>query len=163
MCLCIVVGIDGYSRVLVYRNCSSDNGADTDLSYFQKAVCDYGMPSRVRADRGVENVRVAEFMLTTRGTGRHSFIAGRSVHNQRIEQLWRDVSVAVTGTYKAVFQSLEEQDLLDADNSTDLWCLHYVFMPRIQSSIDGFRHAWCRHRLSTERGRSPLQVRYCLL
>ena len=44
-------------------------------------------PSRIRVDRGVENVLVCDAIVQFRGEGRGSFIAGPSTHNQRIERL----------------------------------------------------------------------------
>lgn len=82
-------GIDGYSRVPVFLKCSSNNRAETVQMYFEEAVQMYGVPIRVRTDKGGENFQIAQYMLSLRGDG--SIIMGRSVHNQRIERLWRDL------------------------------------------------------------------------
>ena len=47
----------------VYCHCSTDNRAQTVLKLFQGAVDTYGLPLRVRCDRGVENYDVGYYML----------------------------------------------------------------------------------------------------
>ena len=47
---------------------------------------------------------------------------------------------------------------LNSDNETDVFCLHYVFMPRINASLQTFRLAWNHHPLSSAGNRSPLQL-----
>lgn len=85
--------VDGWSRKIVYLDVVRDNLSATVLKLFKGAVDQYGLPSRVRGDYGTENVLVAEFMVHMRGANRGSYIPGRSVHNTRIERLWREVSL----------------------------------------------------------------------
>ena len=56
-----------------------------------------------RSDKGMENVDVASFMLERRGVDRGSHITGKSVHNTRIERLWRDVFDQCTGPFYNMF------------------------------------------------------------
>lgn len=143
---------------MTYINCSNNNRASTVLQLFIGAVAEFGVPSRVRTDQGVENVDVARWMLTHMGVNRGSIITGSSVHNQRIERLWRDVRSIVIRMYRNIFYYLEDQNLLDPDNDLHIFCLQSVYIPRINKSLFEFREQYNHHPLRTANNRSPYQL-----
>ena len=61
---------------VVGLHASTDNKASTVLALFLRAGHEYGFPSRVRGDRGGENIDVAVTMNVMRGENRVSFIWG---------------------------------------------------------------------------------------
>ena len=85
-------------------------------------------------------------------------MAGRSVHNARIERLWRDVYSKVLDKYYRLFYHLEDHGILDIDNELHIFCLHYCFLPRISHDLDLFRNAYNHHSIRTEHNRTPLQL-----
>lgn len=128
--------IDGFSRMIIFLRCSTNNRADTVMSAFQRAVQQFGVPSRVRGDHGGENIEVARFMVRERGEGRGSFIAGPSTRNQRIERLWREVFRCVSFLFYGVFYSLEERGYLNVNNPAEMFLLHFIFLPRIDLALE---------------------------
>ena len=79
--------IDWYSRLAILLECINNNKATTVLPYFLKGVETYGIPSRVRSEKGRENVLVKDCMIEKHVPEKGSMIAGPRTHNQRTERL----------------------------------------------------------------------------
>ena len=153
-------GIDGNSRLPVYLRASTNNQADRVLNCFLSAVATYGLPSRVRCDRGGGNVRVvSEFMLChpDHGPGRRSCITRRSVHNRRIERLWRHFSWMCVFDYD-LFRTLKEAGILETSNGLHMFSLQYIFLTCINHQLRLFQESYSHHRLRMAGNLSPLQL-----
>ena len=68
----------------------------------------------------------SQHMLDHCGSERRSVLVGSSVHNRRMERLWRDMHRCVTGMH---------HNLLNPINEIHLYALHYVFLPRINRAL----------------------------
>lgn len=80
------------------------------------------------------------------------------MHNQRIERLWLDLWKWVIRVYYELFHQTEAENILDPANDVHLWCLHYVFLPRLQAHFDHFVEMWNSHGVRTERFRTPIRL-----
>ena len=154
--LVIHAGIDGFSRLITYIKCANNNLASTVLQEFLRGTSVFGLPDSVRTDHGGENVDVWRQMLLTHQDS-SCVLTGNSVHNERIERLWRDVTRCVSRFFITTFYELEAEGVLNPDNEIDIFCLQVVFLPRINKCLIEFQGSWNNHPLSTEGNMSPLQ------
>ena len=152
------VCIDGKTRLLVYCSCHDNNKAETVLTLFKEGSAKWGIPSRVRSDYGMETYQVGAFMIEKRGANRSSIITRSSVHNSRVERTHRDVFCGVLVFFAHIFQDMEIIGILDPLNDSHSFCIHHVFIPRINGSLEEFVLQMDNSPVSTEHKMSPIYI-----
>ena len=137
---------------------STNNRASTVLEVFLDAILAYGLPSRVRGDRGGENRDVAILMILLRGSHRASYMWGSSTHNSRIERLWVEIGTQFARRWRAFFLRLERYHHLNRTDPHHLWLLHFLFLDDINHDCEEFRQDWNSHPLSGRGGNQSPNV-----
>ena len=110
--------INGYSRDPVFLRVALNNTADTVLEAFSHAVAYYGLPSRVRADHGGENVQIAHLMF--------------NVVMEEEASLWVEVCITNILTVFGETSSL----VVLTSTTTTCFILGWIFFVML---------AWCNH------------------
>ncbi len=66
--------------------------------------------------------------------------------------------MSVTNVFYSVLHTLEDEGRHDLSDELHLFSCHYVFIPRLQASLDVFRDGWDNHPLRSEQNLSPNQL-----
>ena len=77
-------------------------------------------------------------MLDKFGPENVAHLTGLSVHNQRIEWLWRDVVTYIVQHYRDLFEFIESIGILDPLNEYELFALHLMYQPRLDKALKDF-------------------------
>ncbi|XP_035688598.1 uncharacterized protein LOC118424168 [Branchiostoma floridae] len=152
-------GVDGYSRTCTFLSAAGYNTADLMKRAFLLGVREYGFPSRIRTDRGSENVEIGRFMVNLRGHQHNAHFKGSSVHNVPIERFWGEVGQHCTREFKKLFEDFEEEGILDTLSDVDIFALHFVYLPIINTALEEFRLDYNLHPIRTRSYMSPNQMR----
>jgi hypothetical protein len=132
--LVVSQGVDGFSRMITHLQVADNNRASTWLKAFLKGVEEHGAPDRTRTDYGGESRGIAKWMLENRGLNRGSHLCGDSRNNTRVERTHKEIRVQIMDPYIDLFVNLEDHGM-SPDSLCDIFCLHYMFLVRIQSDL----------------------------
>ena len=114
-------------------SCLDNNRADTLLDVFMAGTERFRTPLHVRTDLGMENVKIADFMIE-KGASKNG-ITGKSTHNQRID-CDCDVYDGVLFHYYQLFSVMDDENVLHILNS--LLCIMCIKITL--TKIYGGRH-----------------------
>ena len=86
----------------------------------------------------MENIGATRLILDKFGPQNVPHLTGLSVHNQRIEWLWRDVVTYIVQHYRDLFEFIESIGILDPLNEYELFTLHLMYQPRLDKALKDF-------------------------
>eukprot|EP00762_Andalucia_godoyi_P001544 ANDGO_00308.mRNA.1 hypothetical protein len=156
--------IDGFSRKIICLRCSCIMSSSCVASLFLEVIGNLCyVPSRVRCDHGGEHIGVAYMMEILRGPDRGSFIAGQSVHNIRIERLWRTVWDSLISRFTSTLYSAETTFAINLDNALEFDMLARVMRGKVDLALSDFQRSWNSHTMRIPEGRISPEALHCPL
>ena len=156
--------IDGFSRKIMWLEVGiTNNNPKVTVKYFLDTILDMKTsPCVVRCDHGTENIHIKQVQCYLRRNGndefagQHSFLQGRSVHNQRIEAWWAILRRQCVNYWINLFKDMIDIGVLDTDNPLHIHILRFCFMDLIEQDIQRTATEWNRHLIETKKTNDEL-------
>jgi hypothetical protein len=148
-------GIDGFSRRLLWLKCCNSNKKPQYIGHFYLEYVEeiQGLPLRVYADRGTENVIVRDiqhalhFMDPHQYLGYSNFVYVSSTRNVRIERFWRTLRDMCGNTWMNFFKDMCDMGILDTTDNLHLECVRYCYFTLIRKDLNDVMSVWNSHRV----------------
>ncbi|XP_066265542.1 uncharacterized protein [Branchiostoma lanceolatum] len=148
--------VDGYSKKVMNVNIMGSKRTYHVFQTFYEAYKLYGIPEIVRIDKGYENKDVKVFLYAYHQ--RPAAIQGQSIRNVPVEKWHQYEERYCLFTFRDLFKELEQEGYLDKSNKGHLMVLHYVFLPRINSTMDVIVKSWNSRHCSSLNHQRPDRV-----
>ena len=157
----ICLGIDIFSRVIAFIVASGcgTNLAESNCSTFKKAIKKYSWPTSILTDKREEKTLIWKHMQETKGDI-SAEITDKLERVQWITIIKNDLNLNIFRTLSETFYSFECEGSLDVSNDADIFCLHFVYLPRMNKLLDDFVTSYNACAIPHGSGATPLQIFY---
>ena len=112
-----------------------------------------GVPRKLVADRGTENVFIAGSQRFLRRNheddlaGHLSFLFRKSIANQRIEAFWSQFRRSCSDWWIQFFKGLVHSGAYNNTDFLPVECFKFAFFPVIQKELENIKDNWNSHRI----------------
>ena len=156
--------VDAYSRLIYYYDANTNNRQTTTLRSYVRGtqrVRPGHLPLKQRMDNGTENGGIEALYGAFSDYGLDCTRCMLSQNNVRIERSWYFVNDLTDG-YGVIFATLESEGYLETSSPTDLYCLHQVYLPAIQTRLNLGVITHNNHRIRAQRAARERHLRHGL-
>ncbi len=157
--LCVHGCIDGFSRRILWLEVSATNNDPYVICSYFAHYCEaaHGIPQKIRADFGTENVNVEIMQTILRKLNNDNvqasanFLYGKSTHNQRIEAWWSKFKQLGMYTWIEHSKDLSDSGVIDTSNEMDIQAIRYCYMSLLSEELTRIRQLWNVHYIRKSR------------
>ena len=152
--------LDMFSRFMTFAVASNINSAQDSLFVcFKSATERYSCPSMLNTDERMEKAAMLNYMIEEKGEASVE-ISSKLERVQWITVIKNDLNFNIFNNLILTFEQLEEEGALNLNNNTDLFCLHFVYLPRINRLLQDFMLGYNSCCIPHGSGATPLQIFY---
>ena len=156
--------VDAYSRFIIHLFVGLSNQTLVAIQkYYLMAVLLFGIPLRIRTDKGTETLLMAacQMLLRQAAEGRELEVTdchlfGKSIFNVHVESLWEEMISHVTNPYLEMFSDYKERDLFTEGNKWHKMAMRFVYMEALRCDIANWVDDWNRHLIRKQSNRQYL-------
>jgi len=159
--LVITFSIDMFSRLMSFMVVSNESNkhAENLLSAFSTSVDKYSCPEIISSNMRQEKALIWQYMIEKYGEQCVN-LCDKLERVRWITIIRNELNMTIFNPIVETFEELEIEGSLDINNPTDVFCLHYVYLPRINKLLHDFLISYNASAIPHGCGVTPVQRFY---